>query len=150
MKITSSTSRYSGTTFYKITEDQFESVLRDKDANLFIQEAFKMYGFSGINIDTLWGSIVENGYLYLCETDGQEITVGEGLVDPEEAIENFGIDMCSSYIQDASDEVVANHIFEYELSDDVDLEDIGIQLLSSGYSIQNVFSNAYDLNLVDL
>ncbi len=138
-----------GTVFYRISEDDIDNVLDYSKNNLFLVEAFKMYGLNAFDIRRLWGSIIDGDYLYLCKTDGQEIQIGDELVDPEEALEEYGVESCQEYIQPANDSIIRQNLSEYELSKDIDVEDLAINLLQNGYSLNDIFRAADDIYILE-
>lgn len=136
-----------GTIFYRITEDQVEDLDGD---NLFIKEAFNMYGFNAFDLSTLYGSIVEDNVLYLCKTDGQYITVEGEEVDPEEALSQYGVAACSSYIQDGTPDIIRRNLSGYELNKEyIDVDEIALSLLQAGHHFREIVEDADDAYVLD-
>lgn len=137
-----------GTTFYKISPEDVDRVFNKKDTNMILKEAFKTYGWEALDIDRMWGSIIDGDYLYLCVTDGYDIEVNGEEVDPESALEMYGVDACSDYVQDGNEDIISSHITEYEIGD-VDIDEIALSLLQSGYHFSTIVLDAEELGLIN-
>lgn len=129
-----------GTVWY---EAEFEHV-RDalKEENLILYGAFLTNGFNCIsNIDiNLPGSYVYGDYLYICETDGQLISVNGNQVDPEYAMQEYEPEVLSAYIIPADDEIIQQKLTEYEITN-YDIDEVADALFEEGYAFTTILSD---------
>ena len=101
------------TVFYKVTLASAISALIDQ--NIWLYCSFVYDGFNCLEIDSLYGSKVIDTTLYLCVTDGEAISVKGASTNPEDALEKYSIEDLSSYIEDATPEIIRNYIDEYAI-----------------------------------
>lgn len=138
----------SGTTFYTITEDQLLKHY-DKAENLIVRNVVSDEGFKAFDLDSMYGSKIIDDTLYLCVTDGMEITVNGNEVDPEFALEDYSISDLSKYIKEGDDTIINRYVSEYELKD-IDLNKVAIDILDGGaVTFTDVVKYAADLDLLD-
>jgi len=156
MKVLKSKSTYSsritaaengGTTFYEISENALKSVY-DEDSNTVLRYLVTVYGFDAFDVDKMWGSSLEGDTLYLCVTDGVDISVGDEYVDPESAIEEFGVDRLSSYVEQGTPDIIKRYISGYELRP-IDIDEVGAGMISDGFSLTTTLQDMYKLDLID-
>ena len=138
-----------GTTYYKITLDEAKSAYEDENSIVF--GALNLYGWEAINVYRyLIGSEIVDNVLYLCVTDGNEIESDGELLDPEEAMAAVGPDYLQSYIASATPEIIIKQLTPYDLSDDVDIDEVVLNLLEDGYSFYDIVKDAADAQLIEL
>lgn len=139
-----------GTTFYRITEDQLKDFY-DTNKNVVLRYIVEKLGFNAFTIDNMWGSYYDEAddTFYYCKTDGKEIIVDGEEVDPEFALEEFGPEDLGEYIQDGTDTEIKSFFTEYELSDNIDINDIAYDLISDGYDFTQVLEEMNKLDLLD-
>ena len=138
-----------GTTYYKITLDEAKSAYEDENSIVF--GALNLYGWEAINVYRyLIGSEIVDNVLYLCVTDGNEIEADGELLDPEEAMAAVGPDYLQSYISSATPEIIIKQLTPYDLSDDVDIDEVVLNLLEDGYSFYDIVKDAADAQLIEL
>lgn len=137
----------SGTTFYKITEDQFTKYYSNSD-NSIMQYLSESQGFNLIDIDQLYGSEIIDNVLYLCVTDGYDITVGDAAdIDPEKALSQFDLDELSEYIKPATDTEIGKYLTPYELMFP-DIDNIAQSMFEDDYTFTDILKAAQELDLV--
>lgn len=136
----------SGTTFYKTDIDQIINVLSDSNINILSLEALKQFKYDAIDLTCMYGSYIDGNNLYICVTDCKPINVGGELVDPEDAMSEYKISDLKQYIQDATDDIILNHITEYEITL-VDRDNIAYNLLHNGYTFEDLYEAATDLSI---
>ena len=147
-KITAATE--SGTVFYKCKLDQVIQAEKDNDCNTWLLYALIEYGWNAIDFDhNMYGSAIIDDELYICKTDGYEINVDGEQVDPESALEDYDIESLSGYIQDATADIIIHSITEYELSKDIDVEELAIQMLNDQYSFVDLVEAAKDADIIE-
>lgn len=136
--------RYVGATFYYTDLDNAREVLKNNDLNIFAQYWLDQYGWEAINLkDNLFGSQIIDDLLYICVTDGSDIKINGKAVDPESALEKYGVEACSAYIEPAPDDIITRYISEYEI-DITDFEEAAMELLKDGYSFEELYKAAKD------
>ena len=139
-----------GTTFYYTDLDNVREVLRNNDLNIFAQYWLDQYGWEAINLkDNLFGSQIIDDLLYICVTDGSDMIINGEAVDPEFALEEYGVDACSAYIEPAPDDIITRYISEYEI-DVADFEEAAMELLKGGYSFAELYKAAEDYNFDEM
>lgn len=146
----SKNSRRSGTTFYKITEDQLLKFY-DKIDNQILRFIVSNNGFDAFNVDLMYGSKLINRVLYLCVTDGRDIEVKGKMVDPESALDDYGISGVSDYVEDGTDDIIQRYITFYELNltKDFDLNKVAYDIISGNYAdFTQVVKDAEELDLL--
>jgi hypothetical protein len=131
-----------GTTFYKVTLEQLKDAFSNDNImnNILILGAIDVQGFNALNLKALFGSVVVEDILYLCKTDGNEIEVDGKLINPEYAIEEYGIESIQSMIQDSTPEIILKDVTEYEIAPDFD--EVALYLLNSGHSFHSLVEAA--------
>lgn len=135
-----------GTIYYKTNLKQVLDVLKDK-LNIFCWKSLEDYGFGCIDFDVdLFGSYVDGDDLYICKTDGEDITVNGELVDPEAAMDNFYIDDLTPYIRPATPDVIETYITPYEVSIP-DINQAAKDLLDDNYSFSDLVDAYNELNI---
>lgn len=144
-----------GTVFYKISLKA--AIDAYKDDNVIMYQALQDYGWTAINISTyLIGSDIVDNILYLCVTDGVDIEVGDdfassGLLDPEDALASVGPESLSEYVEIPDTSEILKHLTPYDLDDSViDLDRIAEQLLSHGYTLEEIVKDAVDARLLEI
>lgn len=141
----------SGTTYYKVTEsDLVEAV---EGGNIWLSYIIESKGFDAIDIDSLYGSNIIDGELYICDTDGQDIYVDGEPVDPESALFDYAeeLELLSDYIVDASLKDIYDRISLYEIKPIyLNLETTAIELLAANYTFEEVVRDARDIPGVDI
>lgn len=131
-----------GTTYYKASLDQILQVLKKENANVWLIGALQDSGFDALDVQNrLFGSRVINNDIYICVTDGYDITVNGQTTDPETALDDFDVEELSNYISDATDEIIHRYITVYELDfSNFDTENIAVSLLTEDHIM---FSDLY-------
>lgn len=135
-----------GTTFYKITLDQLKSFYNN-EKNIIVRYVIDQYGFEAFDLEHMYGSVLDGDTLYLCVTDGYEISVNGESIDPESALEDYSTEDLSSYIQDGTDEIINRYLSEYELNSIS--ADICTELVQDGYDFIIVLEAARKLDMFD-
>lgn len=127
-----------GTTYYEASIDQVKEVLKEK--NIVLYGAIETEGFDSIwDLDIhLPGSYVQDDKIYLCGTDGEYINVDGEAVDPETAMEEFGPEMLTAYIQPADDEIISHKLTSYEITN-FDMNEVAEQLMSEKYTFFEIY-----------
>lgn len=138
--------RTRGTTFYKTTINQIISVLESHNMNIFDIEALKTYKFDALDIDAMYGSQIIDDNLYICDTDGELITVKDEKIDPEDAFIYYAPDELSKYIDNASDDIILKYITDYEINL-IDIDRLAKNLLNDGHSFLDLYVAASELQL---
>ena len=136
-----------GTTFYSITLDDALKVLRNENIILYHLAATK--GWNAFD-ETRWiGGEVIDDVLYICSTDGVEIEVYGELVDPETALEDYGVEGIEPYLSKGTPEVIRRNLSVYELKP-VNMDNVALELLEDDYSFRLIVSAAKDAGIIDL
>ena len=86
-----------GTKYYRITLDDALTA-HQSTGNIWVYGALLNYGFYALNIADMWGSKVFGNTLYVCDTDGEDIKVGDHYVNPETALEEESLSNLQEYI----------------------------------------------------
>lgn len=123
----------SRTIYYKTDLDEIKQVI-DGNSNLFVIYSINEHGFDDIQLDALPGSYIDGDTIYICFTDGKSLNINGEDVDPETAIEEFGIEAVSAYVENADDEIIVNTLTPYVFDLD-NLENCASWLLDKGYSL---------------
>lgn len=136
-----------GTTYYQITLDDVKNAMKDNnDANIWILKSFEELGWDAIDFDhNLFGSQIIDNVLYLCVTDGRNIEVGGGLVDPEAALEDYDVSELSAYVQEADEDTILKYITQYEI-ETPNFNKWAEDLLSDGYKFTDLVSAAQEFS----
>lgn len=136
-----------GTTYYRVTLDDIESVMQDStDANIWILKSFQELGWDAIDFEhNLFGSQVIDDVLYICNTDGRDIDVRGEKVDPEIALEDYNLSELSDYIEDADDETVLKYITPYEIKTPK-FNNWASELLKDGYRFTDLVDDAQEFS----
>lgn len=135
-----------GTTWYRVTSEQFRNFIDDREENVFVKYTANTNGLESLNISQMFGSAIYDDELFICVTDGQPIVVGaDANVNPETAFENYTPEELEAYIEDAKDSELTKYItyreFKQELLDD-DQTNAAIEALQSGdYTLEDVIKN---------
>lgn len=129
--ITSATN--SGTTYYKADLNDVKKIV-DGNSNLFVIYSIFEHGFDDIQIDQMPGSYIDGDTIYVCFTNGQDININGEDVDPENAIEEFGLEALSAFVQDAPEDIIISELSPYVFDLD-NIEDCASWLLDKGYSL---------------
>lgn len=138
-----------GTVFYQVTEDNVKDALHGDKGNMWMAAEFDRYSWDCIDADkSLYGSVVVDDTLYLCVTDGQDISVAGEMVNPEEALEKYDLETLASYIQESTPDIILRYITEYEIKFK-DVEDTAIYLLEDGNSFADIVEAASAISLID-
>lgn len=137
-----------GTTWYRVTISQFVDFIENRESNLFVKYTALTNYFDSLNIDQMYGSAVYDDTLYICETDGQPLIVGNrDDVDPEKAFKEFTPEDLEVYIEDADEKILLKYITYREIDPDL-LEDdqinAAIEALQSGYYTIEDLIKAYN------
>lgn len=135
-----------GTAFYAVTEDLLKQFYNDSE-NPIMQHLVNTYGFDAFDIDTLYGSEIIDGVLYVCDTNGSYIDVNGEEVDPESALESFTLDELSDYIIDADESIIKRYLTEHELAG-FDLDDVAYDMIHNGYAFSEVAKWADKMDLL--
>lgn len=137
-----------GTTYYRATEKQIKDAFHnDKDANIWVTALIDRDGLDALDFhDSLFGSKVIGDTLYICKTDGSDISVDGENVDPETALDDYSEDELSDYIEDADDKTIIKSITEYELNFK-DVEQLAIELLTQNYAFSELYDAANEIDL---
>lgn len=144
--ITAAESGGLGTTWYRVTGEQFRDFIEDREDNLFVKYTALYNGFESLNLTQMFGSAVVDDELFICETDGQPIVVGgDADVDPETALENYTPEELEAYIEDAKEQTLTKYITYREFKPDLledDQNNAAIEALQSGdYSLKDVIDD---------
>lgn len=139
-----------GTTYYRASLDDVIDVVSKDKSETVLTFLLNSIGFSCLNIDTMYGSFIDDDDIYICVTDGQPISVKGKEIEPENPLpSNISVDDISSYVADATDDVIKSNISYYELAE-FDVEDVAIQMLEDGYSFNDVVKGMNELPFLDL
>lgn len=134
-----------GTHFYRITIDQAKDALN----NIISDWEFDNVGWDALNIDKNYpGSEIINGDLYVCSTDGQDIQVGDDMVDPEIALSFYTLDELENYIEDATEEICHRYITPYEIIDQINIDDVAWELMND-YTFMQIVDAAKELSIIE-
>lgn len=134
-----------GTIFWKTDLDQIQEAL--EDSNPFIRVALSLDGYKAIDFRyNLFGSYVDGDTLYICQTNYDPIMVNGEETNPETAMEDFGPEALSNYIQDASDDIVRRYITIYEVTN-FDVDEVATELIQDGYSFRELIDYYNDLDI---
>lgn len=148
--IKSSTDKHSeiGTTFYQVSLKELQDSLKGSDANIWMQKAFEEDGFDAIEFKhSLFGSRVIDDILYICITDGYDITVNGKEVDPETALDYYNPETeLSDYVKLADDDIIMENITEYEMKP-IDFDKWAADLLKD-YSFMDLVKAAKDFDIL--
>lgn len=138
-----------GTKFYRCTLDNILSALENsKDANIWVVESIRQNGLDALNIESgLFGSKIIDNILYICRTDGKDITIDGESIDPEKALNLASIDQLSEYIEDADDKFIVKNITEYEVNFR-DIDKLGQALLDQGHGCLELLKAAAEIDLI--
>lgn len=139
-----------GTTWYRVTPDQFRKFIEDREDNLFVKYTALTNQFDCLNLSQMFGSAIYDDELFICETDGQPIVVGpDADVDPETAFESYTPEDLHAYIEDAKTETLIKYITYREILPDLLKDEQNaavISALESGdYVIKDVIDDYNDL-----
>ena len=135
-----------GTTWYKVTFQQFKNFIEDYEPNLFVKYTALTNQFECLDINQMYCSAIYDDELFICETDGQPIVVGtDAEVDPETAFEDYTPEELHAYIEDAKNSTLTKYITYREFNQDL-LEDdrieAAVEALQSGhYSIEDLIKD---------
>lgn len=135
-----------GTVFYRISNKLVKQTLDNAD-NLIFRYLVRKNGIDAFNLDKLYGSAVFDDDLYLCKTDGQDISVNGEEVYPEDALELYSPEELKSYIKDGDEAIVKRELTSYELAG-FDLDEVAVELIEGGHSFVEVVEAAYDMDLL--
>lgn len=119
-----------GTKYYGITLDDALTAHRST-GNIWVYGALLKDGFNALNIADMWGSKVFGNTLYVCDTDGEDIKVGDHYINPETALEEESLSNLQEYIiENPTDKKICDLISEYELDYKyLDIDEIARTLL---------------------
>lgn len=120
------------TRFYPVELDWFIQLLKDNDKNPMLIWLVEQKGFDAFDLDQLYGSAVSDDVLYLCDTNGEDILIDGEPVDPETAIENYGIEAIQPYISDPDTKYILRYLSPDEVSE-IDLEEAAQALMNQPY-----------------
>ena len=126
------------TVFYKVTLASAINALIDQ--NIWLYCSFIYDEFNCLDIDNMYGSKVIDSTLYLCVTDGEDILVKGASTNPEDALEKYSIEDLSSYIEDATPEIIRNYIDEYAIKKPQYDKWVPI-ILSNGYKFTDIVND---------
>lgn len=135
-----------GTTWYRVTREQFRDFIENREDNLFVQYTANTNGFESLNLTQMFGSAIYDEELFICVSDGQPITVGQDAdVDPETAFEKYTPEELEVYIKDAKDTELTKYItyreFKPELLEEAQTN-AAIEALQSGdYTLDDVIKD---------
>lgn len=132
------------TTFYVASLDDVINALRDKDANVWLINELEDRGFEAIDFSKIPGSAVIDNNVVICDTDGYAIQIGEDEVDPETAVEDYGLEALSAYVQEATPDVINRFITAYELVIK-NVEASAISALEKGISFAKLYEGYSEL-----
>ena len=136
-----------GTSFYLITEDELKDYFGNE--NVVMQYLVDTKGFEAFNTDDMFGSaFLDADEFVLCVTYGYDIRVGNELVDPETALEDYDISELDEYVKVPTDEIFRRYFSEYELNP-VDMDEIALELLQAGHHLSTIVADAKDLDLFE-
>ena len=137
-----------GTTFYKITINQLIETFTE--VNVWIRKSFQELGFDAIDFEhNLFGSkVISNDVMYLCVTDGADIEIRSkgktSMENPEYALDYYNPEYeLASYVQDATPEIISEHITEYEISTPM-FDKWAIDLIKEGYTFTDLMTSAQE------
>lgn len=138
-----------GTTFYHATLEDVTETLRKQDANIILRHLLDDRGFNALDFDNhFFGGGVYDDELYICITDGQDIDVDGDLIFPEDALEEFGPEALSAYIEEATPEVIHRNVTTYELKP-FDIDEVAKNMINSGvYDFLDVVKAAQDADII--
>ena len=141
----------SGTVFYKIELEDAISVLEDDPkTNLFVLYQIRNNGFDAFDTkNMMYGSIAIDDILYLCNTDGHEISVDGENVDPEYALHEYPAEQLSDYIEPGTPEIIKKYLTTYELAP-FDIDEVAQELIDGGHKFTTVVEEAYNADLIEL
>lgn len=140
-----------GTTFYIIHESDIRNMYSD-DANIVFRYAVDLYGFDAFDTSRFYGSeFISTDTFVLCVTDGLEIEINSDLVDPESALSEYDIEVLAEngfVIEDPDEAIIRRFFSPYELSNDIDIDDIASELLRDGYHLRQIVEDAQELDII--
>lgn len=124
------------TVYYKADLDDVKKIVKE-NSNPFVVYSIYEHGFEDIQIDQMPGSYIDKDTIYICFTNGKSLNINGEEVDPENAIEELGLESVSAFIQDAPAEIVTHELNPYVFDLD-NLEDCASWLLDKGYSLGEI------------
>ena len=137
-----------GNSIYVINKQDVEDIIRG--TNLIVEEAFKLYGWNAFDIESMYGSAVIDDTLYFLKSDGSYVDIEGEDVDPEEMLSKYSIEDIPSYLIKQPDPSILKHNFTYyELSDSIDINEIALSLLESGFKFTSIVDDAKDAGFVE-
>lgn len=137
----------SGTTYYRVTEDQLLDYA-ENSRNVVFRYLIEKYSFDALDLESkMFGSRLIDNVLYICDTDKQKIQVDGEFVDPERAIDNYDLDDLEAYIQDSNEHVLERFVDGRELKH-VNVDHIFSDLLDQGYHTDEILKSIKDLRLL--
>lgn len=105
-----------GTTWYRVTLKQFKDYFEDKEDNLFVKYTAVTNQFDCLDLSQMFGSAVYDDELFICVTDGQPLLIGTDTeVDPETAFDYYTPEELHAYIEDASQDILLQHLTYREI-----------------------------------
>lgn len=129
-----------GTVFYETSIDDIIDTLENYDSNLFLMNELQQNGLDAINLhNTLYGSAIIDGMLYICVSDGYNILVNDEEVNPLTALNTYDLNDLSAYIQDTNQDIIHRYITLYEVPVE-NIESATEYLLKIGYSLKAITS----------
>ena len=138
-----------GTIYYRVTEDALKDVL-DKSDNFIFRYLVNTKGLNCFDLeDNLLGSMIIDNDLYICQTDGKDISVADTEVDPYDALDMYSIEELSDYIVDADEDIIKSKLTEYELQP-IDVNKVCSDMIRNhGYNFIATVVSAKDMGLLD-
>ncbi len=137
-----------GTSIYILSPQDVEDAIRG--TNLIAEEAFKLYRWDAFDLESMYGSEVVGNDFYLLKTDGNYINIDGEDVDPEELLAQYEIEDIPEYLfKEKDDSVIRSNFSPYELSKKIDLNEIALSLLQSGFKFTSIVDDARDADMID-
>lgn len=137
-----------GTRFYAVSEDQLKDAFRTESNNI-IRYIINRDGVNAFDLDrALFGSAVFDDVLYICDTDGKQILVNGKEIDPEDALDTYGVEELEDYIEDADDKIIKRKLTFYELKH-MNLDNLAKEMIENNFGFTELVRNAEELGLLD-
>ena len=139
-----------GTKWYRITKEQLLKYNLWR-SNVWIKERISQYPLDEVlNLDSLEGSIVEEDQLYLMVSDFDDIEVNGEMINPLDAIEEFGLKGLENYIVQEAPVDVVHSIIDSDISwRGIDINQFAKDLLDD-YDLKLVAQDAEEIGLISL
>lgn len=139
-------SRIIGTTFYEMNlYDAIDAI--KEHGNIWVAKALAEFGWNCVNLqDDLCGSRAIGDTLYVCVTDGNEISINGELVDPETVLEDYELSDIEHLIEPADGDDIVHYITEWDI-DTPNFNKLAPELIAEGYKFTRLVSDYEDFDV---